>query len=211
MGVIKKGILGGFSGRVGPTVGSSWKGISVMKTLPDSVANPRTAGQVMQRGKFSHVVADSRAILTETIKPLWDRFAQKMSGYNAFVKENIQFYMETGMMVPSDVKMSVGSLVGAENMTISYDVALQELTTNWDDNSGVGNALSTDKVFTIVRNDTKGTIEAFQTGDIRSEVQNKKNNGKIIEPMDTISVWLCFARTDGSIVSTSNYKTMTVM
>ena len=31
MGTIKQGILGGFSGKVGTVVGSSWKGISYMR------------------------------------------------------------------------------------------------------------------------------------------------------------------------------------
>ena len=31
MGTIKKGILGGFSGKVGTVVGASWKGISYMR------------------------------------------------------------------------------------------------------------------------------------------------------------------------------------
>ena len=33
MGTIKQGILGGFSGKVGTVVGSSWKGISYMRGL----------------------------------------------------------------------------------------------------------------------------------------------------------------------------------
>lgn len=46
MGTIKKGILGGFSGKVGTVVGSSWKGIAYMRSLPQNMKNPRTEGQV---------------------------------------------------------------------------------------------------------------------------------------------------------------------
>lgn len=70
MATIKQGILGGFSGRVGTIVGTSWKGIAVMKSLPLSVANPKTAGQVGQRTKFSSVVALASVILSSIIKPL---------------------------------------------------------------------------------------------------------------------------------------------
>lgn len=210
MGTIKQGILGGFSGKVGPVVGSSWKGIAVIKTKPLSVANPKTAGQVTQRDKFTNVVEDARTILTETIKPLWDRFAQKMSGYNAFVQENIQFYSALQMSIPADVKMSIGSLVGADGMAISYDHALQEMTTDWVDNSGTGNALGTDKVFSVMYNATENWIEGFASQEIRTEVQNKKNNGKVANIGDTIYVWLCFLRADGSIVSTSNVLSLVV-
>ena len=53
MGTIKKGILGGFSGKVGTVVGSSWKGISYMRSLPLKVRNPRTLRQLDQRSKFA--------------------------------------------------------------------------------------------------------------------------------------------------------------
>jgi hypothetical protein len=53
MGTIKKGILGGFSGKVGTVVGASWKGIAYMRSLPQKVKNPRTTGQRSQRSKFS--------------------------------------------------------------------------------------------------------------------------------------------------------------
>jgi hypothetical protein len=34
MGIIKQGILGGFSGKVGNVVGGTWKGIDYMRVLP---------------------------------------------------------------------------------------------------------------------------------------------------------------------------------
>ena len=39
MGTIKQGILGGFSGKVGTVVGSSWKGISYMRGQAQNVKN----------------------------------------------------------------------------------------------------------------------------------------------------------------------------
>ncbi len=48
MGKIKQGILGGFSGKVGTVIGGNWKGISYMRSIPQSIKNPRTDGQVSQ-------------------------------------------------------------------------------------------------------------------------------------------------------------------
>jgi hypothetical protein len=56
MGRIKKGILGGFSGKVGSVVGASWKSIDYIRSLPASVRNPRTPAQVNQRSKFATVI-----------------------------------------------------------------------------------------------------------------------------------------------------------
>ncbi len=52
MGKIKQGILGGFSGKVGTVVGSSWKGVAYMRGKAEHVNNPQTAGQLAQRAKM---------------------------------------------------------------------------------------------------------------------------------------------------------------
>jgi hypothetical protein len=37
MRIIKQGVLGGFSGKVGTVIGSSWKGIAVMRGPTGSI------------------------------------------------------------------------------------------------------------------------------------------------------------------------------
>ncbi|MCB1863960.1 MAG: hypothetical protein KDG50_00890, partial [Chromatiales bacterium] len=89
MARIKQGILGGLSGKIANVVGSSWKGIAVLKSLPLSVANPNTAAQQAQRGAMTQIVAAARILLAALIQVYWNPFAQQMSGYNDFVKTNI--------------------------------------------------------------------------------------------------------------------------
>ena len=55
MGKIKQGILGGFKGKVGTVIGSSWNGIAYMKGLPQSVKDPRTDAQMQQRNFFKEL------------------------------------------------------------------------------------------------------------------------------------------------------------
>ena len=47
MGKIKSGILGGFNGKVGSVIGASWKGISYMRGIAQSIKNPKTDAQVV--------------------------------------------------------------------------------------------------------------------------------------------------------------------
>lgn len=68
MGKIKSGIFGGVSGKVGNLTGSSWKGIPVIKSRPQSVAYPATTGQVAQTTKMSAIVSFSKQILSGWIK-----------------------------------------------------------------------------------------------------------------------------------------------
>jgi hypothetical protein len=52
MGRIKKGILGGFSGKVGSVVGASWLGIDYMRSLPKISNKPASPAQEGQRNKM---------------------------------------------------------------------------------------------------------------------------------------------------------------
>jgi hypothetical protein len=53
MGRIKKGILGGFSGKVGSVVGASWRGIDYMRSLPRKSNKPATVAQLAQQNKMA--------------------------------------------------------------------------------------------------------------------------------------------------------------
>jgi hypothetical protein len=53
MARIKKGILGGFSGKVGTVVGASWKGVDYMRSLPKESTKPATIKQLAQQNKMA--------------------------------------------------------------------------------------------------------------------------------------------------------------
>lgn len=92
MGIIKRGILGGFSNKVANVVGSSWKGINTMRALPLSVANPRTSAQVTNRNSFSYFSKIGSDVLSTVVQPLLNRDAKYMSGYNKFIMLNKRAY-----------------------------------------------------------------------------------------------------------------------
>lgn len=158
MGVIKKGILGGFQNKVGNVVGTSWKGIDVMKSLPASVANPRTTAQVNQRNRFAGCVAFAQEILVSTIKPLWDRFAQKQSGYNAFVSANIaQFSSDGELPSPENLVISRGTLFPVNITSVVADDSSNSITMNYSTQNGT-NGAATDVLFAVIVNKTTGDL-----------------------------------------------------
>lgn len=87
MGTIKQGILGGFNGKVGTVVGSSWKGISYMRGKAQHVKNPRTAGQTYHRDAIKAVTMALRPI-TSTLRLTFAEYAKKMSAFNKAVSLN---------------------------------------------------------------------------------------------------------------------------
>ena len=89
MGTIKQGILGGFNGKVGTVIGSSWKGITYMRGQSQHVKNPRTAGQIYSRTAFKAVSA-ALSPIASTLRLTFAKSAGKMSGYNKAVSVNLK-------------------------------------------------------------------------------------------------------------------------
>jgi len=203
MAIIKRGILGGFSNKIGNIVGSSWKGIAVMKSLPLSVANPRTAAQVNQRNKFAAVVAIASTMLSEIVKPLWDRFAVQQSGYNAFIQANISAFNDNGDLTnQNDFFISQGKLENIVLTSVIADVSNSEVIVTFPNNAGQGFALASDDGYYAIINKTQNELIAF------AQYGSRDSGGGTFQTApflitDQIYVYYAMARQDGTMVSTS--------
>lgn len=204
MGKIKRGILGGFSGRVGNIIGGAWKGIAYMRSMPLSVANPKTAAQVNQRSSFKACVALAQLILTSTIKPLWDRFASGMSGFNEFVSLNVKSAYVDGVLQPAYLKISKGSLLPCPIDGLIASAGGNNVELQWTDNSGVGNALATDKAYAVVINTATGAVIA-SSGLVARNVESLIIQNANFALNDTVSCYLAFKSLDGYKVSDTEY------
>lgn len=210
MGVIKRGVLGGFSGRVANVVGSSWKGIAYMKALPLSVANPQTAAQTGQRTKFSACVFVAGVLLTAIVKPLWDRFAQGMSGYNDFVSRNIENFSSSGVLDYPNLKIAIGTLTGFDTFACTADASLTNIDFTWVNNAGTGNALASDVAFFAIYNVTQDVWIAEGESDIRSAA-NWSVYGEGMVAGDVLKVYGAFRRADGTLVSNTSFASVVVV
>jgi len=203
MAVINRGILGAFSGSVGNIVGSSWKGIGVMKSKPLSVANPQTAAQVSVRDDFSAVSKLASDCLVYAVKPLWDRFAQKQSGYNAFIQKNITAVNDGIWNTLGNFALSMGNLTPTAAPTVLADRSANTIVLTWVNNNGSGSALSTDEAYAIGVNTGKNTWAIGITGRVRSSLTMTIPMPDDWETGDAIAFFLSFRRVDGTKVSTS--------
>ena len=78
---IKQGILGGFSGKVGTVVGSTWKSVHYMRALAVSFSDPRTEKQKNQRSKFTAAVNFTKA-MTPFLRFGYKEFSGQQSAFN---------------------------------------------------------------------------------------------------------------------------------
>lgn len=215
MATIKQGILGAFSGKVAGVVGSSWKGIPVMKSLPPSVANPKTAKQIEQRSRMSACTAFSQSVLAEVIKPLNDRFASRMSGFNAFTSRNIAAFEGGTLSKPEDLKISPqgnkAQLIDAIAAEAKITKKNAQVRLDWVSDAGSGKALATDKPYSVVYNRTSKKSFGFALN------AERVDDAVIIylpddefSPGDIIDVYLAFLRSDGTVVFETAYATATL-
>ena len=87
MGKINQGILGGFNGKVGSVIGASWKGISYMRGIAQSIKNPKTEAQVMQRDYFAQLTQMASQLNNEQLASLFPNTAKGLSRRNLLQKQ----------------------------------------------------------------------------------------------------------------------------
>lgn len=210
MAKMKQGIFGGLSGKVGNLTGSSWKGTPVVKSRPQSVAYPATTGQVAQTTKMSAIVAFSKSILSGWIKPLWDRAAVGMSGYNAFVKANIAEFADGVINDYANLIMSRGTMASTPFVAPTVENGDVDLTVTWNPAGIAGLQLSSDVAYLCVINETTEVL-AVNSGALRSSGTMSVPFPAGFATGDVLHFYLSFKRSNGTVISNSSYTTTTVV
>jgi len=202
MAHIRKGILGGFSGKVGTVIGSSWRNTSYMRSLPKNVRNPQTLGQRTQRAKFALVVALMRPLVA-VLRIGWKLQAKHQSAYNAataYTLANAIVGEFPNLQIDyAKVMISRGNLTALETPTAASGGG--KITVSWDNNSGIGNAQATDKLLLAFVNPAKNeTVLRFNETE-RSEESFDINLTRWVG--DKIHIYVGFASDNGKEVSDS--------
>ena len=207
MGTIKQGILGGFSGKVGTVIGSSWKGISYMRGQAQHVKNPRSSGQMDQRTKFN-LVLNFLQPNVPYIRIGYKSQAAKQTEFNAamsyLLKNAVTGSYPNYALDFTEVMVSKGGLTQVNDAAVNWTAAQSKLTFNWTDNSNVGNALATDKAMPYIYNkdknetiyNTAGATRTTHTMDVT--VPNNWVD-------DKVEVYLGMVSEDGALVADSIY------
>lgn len=204
MATFKQGILGGFSGKVGGVIGSSWKGIDTMRSQPSSVTNPRTNAQVANRTRFKSVSQLAAAMLSTIVKPLNDRFAQKMSGFNDFCQRNSSAFDDLGAFIPANLVLSRGKLSIPSNM-VQGNSAYDELDVEFSPALTGSFDAASDKAYAVVIG-KNGDIFGISSG-VATRADGIMNIQTPVgrSAADPGYVFLSFLRADGTQVSNSSY------
>jgi hypothetical protein len=140
MGTQKQGILGGFSGKTGPVVGSYHKGQNTIRALPHKTSRPPSQKQLNQLNKFSFLV-NFLSYISDLIEVGFKNHKITLSPMNAAVTYNFKYAITaTGTppvysINPLQLSFSRGKLIGPKNSSVE-SVATAKIKFEWTANSG---------------------------------------------------------------------------
>ena len=160
MGKIKQGILGGFKGKVGTVIGSSWNGISYMKGQAQSVRNPKTPAQMIQRTFFKEVQELTGQFTNEQLAFLFPNSPKNMTRRNALAQQLAADPIVTDNAKHVDLANlnSIGNAATAELPNVTIAASAENLTVTWDGNSDYRTGHSDEYPTIFVANVTKKKI-----------------------------------------------------
>jgi hypothetical protein len=206
MATFEKGILGGFSGKVGNVVGSRWRGKNVMRSLPQRGNYTATAKQEEQRLKFKTVIG----FLSQIVEILNSYFGSPQGDKSrsnlatSYHLKNAVVTTPTGTVMDyAKVLISKGDLRGIDGGTI-VAAARQTLNFGWQDNSGQGKATATDTLMVVVYAPDLNlfyTNTAVATRDATTASVTLPNYMASFE----VEVWVSFSKPDTNFAAISTY------
>jgi hypothetical protein len=206
MAKITESVIGKLRGKIGQVVGSSWKGISILRVLAGSVANPQTDAQLAQRQKWA-VTMNFIQPLSQFLQVGFKSYAVKMTGINAAMGYNIKnaltgTYPNFAIDYPNAL-VSRGNLAGALNQVAASTVA-GTVHFTWDDNSGEISASAYDKTLLVVYNPAQNRAVTV------SELAERADGTQTITVPDSFSgdlvqCYIAFITVDGAMVSNSAF------
>jgi len=205
MGSYSKGANGTFSGKVGSVVGSSWRSIDYLKSLPKKSTKAATVDQIAQRAKFALAPLYLRPIKDILNIGFGDKKLNKITGYNAAVKvfltqvvggENPDFIIDFSKMIVSKGSLSVFHSLAA-------NLQATDLVLTWKNIVNRYNAFVDDTLLVVLFNETKMMYLIYEEM-IRADLTYTIDVGDDFSG-DVFYTWAFAMKREGDIVANSQY------
>ncbi|MGM5470342.1 DUF6266 family protein [Flavobacteriaceae bacterium LMO-SS05] len=206
MATFEKGILGGFSGKVGNVVGARWRGRNIMRSLPHRGKYTPTEEQLIQREKFKAVIA-----FLNPIKSVESKYFGKKQGDKSPYNLATSYHLTEALIDSPEgyvidypkVLIGKGDLRGLENPSLSA-AANQVLVLGWNDNSGQGNAHTTDILVVVAYAPELDLFQVFDPAGTREETTVNLPLAAFMAGFE-VQVWATFATDKGQVAAISSY------
>lgn len=206
MGKIVNGILGRFSGKVGSIVGVNWRGLNIIRALPKKSTREVTVAQLFQRRKFAIVIGFLRLL-----KPIVGNYFGSNKGTKSRFNSATSYHIKEAVTPVGDsfeimfnkVEITRGDLIGVQSPNVEA-LPSTALKFNWTDNSGQGQAKTTDRLIVAVYEpETKTARYSLNLGTRDLETADFVLPSVISGA--TVHCWISIVSENNKLVATSEY------
>lgn len=172
MATLSKGILGGFSGKVGPVVGATWRGMDVIRSRPKSSRRTPSERQLEQQLKFKLAIS-----FLQPIKSIQSLYFGMGSGVKSRVNMAVSYTISTAIqmvaglpeLIYNKVLITRGELTSFRNPVLTTQPG-GVLHLEWEDNSTQGDAAPKDQVSIVCYCAELNNWEIFEGIVMRSDL-----------------------------------------
>src|SRR5690606_714314 len=203
MAIYAKGPLGSFSGKLGNIVGSNWRSIDYLRSLPRPSKKAATEKQLAQRSKFALAIDFLSPLRSFIDMGYNDSNQQKMTAFNQATKHllpRIEGQYPDFTIPYDEVILSKGTLKGISTQAeINLDGDLQ---ISWDSSINPLSSEVDDLVYIIMYNETSKDYFLYQnaTRGAGEDIINTEFMGQ-----GELHIWTAAISSDGSKRSESKY------
>lgn len=160
-----KGIHGAYQGKVGNIVGSSWRGIDYVRSLPKKSSKAASEDQLAQRMKFGMTTSFLKSIKDILMLGFSDSKQRNKTGYNVafqqFINNAFQGTYPNFTVDYSVVKIASGGLAALVGLQ-TVESFPKVLSLTWDPIGNRFNAFDDDQVLVILYDVTENLFFAFE-------------------------------------------------
>ena len=206
MANISKGILGGFSGKVGTIVGANYRGMDIIRSVPKKSGRKPTELQILQQKKFSLVVT-----FLQPLKPIQNKYFGVKSGVKSKVNLAASYLLNNALLVVANepelvfnkILITKGELAGFQNQEVTPAVG-RILDFTWDDNSLQGNGNTTDVMNVVCYSEELQAFEMYEGVATRVDGAGQVILSTYFTGMD-VHVWIYFNNVQQKVACNSPY------
>ncbi|AXY72699.1 hypothetical protein D3H65_01355 [Paraflavitalea soli] len=206
MGRIRKGVLGGFSGTVGTVVGSNWKGIEYMRSLP-TIKKKRISSQkqLQQQARFAVANRFIRS-MSDLYMLTYDDPAANETGVNSalsdVLKRAVVGTYPSFSILYNLVYVSRGSLHNASTANATAEAGAV-IRFNWVNTEGsIGKESPNDRVI-LVAYSSEFNRAVYRKGALRSALTDTLSVPGFVG--ESLHTWITFLSEDEQDYADSLY------
>ena len=200
MATYSKSNFGQINGAVGEAVGTKWRGVKVMRSIPDKRKKGPSVLQQMTLAKMALAARQLSPIKEVLRRGYRDQKLSGITGYNAairaFIQQSIAGEYPDFSVNYANMELSRGSLTPLSEVTLNHnDIGI---LLSWELIDNETNSFPEDEVFIILFNENTRVYSTYVTKRINEGILIKRS----LKPGQTTHIWL-FAANAGRVMSSN--------